>query len=161
MIMNEPNDPFRMTRLRVFLWGSGVTLVLAGLIFYAVPPAPKAVISSAPLQGPGSVQSTLEEPLISQPAIDTSNPKALFMRFCGSCHGDTGNGKSQMARMSPVPVPNLISGPFKFERTPEAVRNLILKGSPSGAMPGFERELGEQGATVLAQYALELAKEKP
>ncbi len=161
MIMNEPNDPFRMTRMRIFLWGSGVTLILAGLIFYCVPPAPTALIASAPLQGPGSVQSTLEETPPTQPVIDTSNPKVLFTRFCGACHGDTGNGKSQMARMSPVPVPNLISGPFKFERTPDALRNLILKGSPSGAMPGFAQELGEQGASVLAEYALELAKEKP
>jgi len=165
-MMNDPKDPFALTRTKVFLYGAGVTAVLAGLAWLYVPASPLSRAVSAPLTGPGSQSAALSgEPAASTGSAPTAQspaeliaqnngPEALYSRFCTQCHGDDGLGNTMMARMMTAKVPNLVTGPWQVARTPEAVSQLILKGSESKAMPGFERELGSEKARALADYVL-------
>ena len=58
-MMNDPKDPFYVTRSKIFMWGLAATAIIIALVFLYVPKAPKNNAQSAPLQGPGSDSSLL------------------------------------------------------------------------------------------------------
>ena len=173
-MMNDPKDPFELTRKKVFLYGAGVTAALAALVWLYVPVAPANRAVSAPLAGPGSqqaalsasepsvVSSTTAESKVSAPSAQSpaellaqnNAPPGLYERYCAQCHGADGKGDTMMARMMTVKPPSLVDGPWKVARSPEAIAQLLLKGSENKAMPGFERELGDEKARALATYVL-------
>jgi mono/diheme cytochrome c family protein len=175
--MNDPKDPFRLTRGKLFLYGSAVTLVLAALTWLYVPTAPRDIARSAPLEGPGSQSAALEgvPSDASAPSSTTgeggagsagspqgaaalraaqSSPEALYERFCVQCHGADGRGKTMMSRMMEGGVPNIVEGPFAVERNIDAIARLVRQGSANKRMPGFEREIGEDASRELASYVL-------
>lgn len=168
MIMNDPKDPFHLTRKKVFLWGLTTTVIVCLLIYLFVPGEPRENLVNAPLEGPGSVSAALEgegkaansavpsSPLIVNDNSKLGTPEQNYQRFCSSCHGAKGEANTPVARMMTVKPPNLITGPFKYGRDEESVKSLIMNGG--GVMPGFGRELGDEHAAALARYALSLEK---
>ena len=173
-MMNDARDPFVITRPKVFLYGTCVVGVLALLIWLYVPDAPRDTALSSPLQGPGSQSATLEDPGALQGAAASgaaaegpaalraasAEPAALYERYCTQCHGPDGLGKTMMARMMDGGVPSIVQGPFKVERTTDAIAALLRQGSANKRMPGFERELGEAGSRALADYVLAFPETK-
>lgn len=151
MVMNDPKDPFYFSRNKVLLWGTVVALALCALVILFVPTEPKNSASTEPLSNKSAEAMFKKEEV-------ARTPPEQYAKFCAACHGDTGDANTQMARMMSVKPTNLNSGPFKFERTPEAIRNLIRYGSQ--VMPGFEREISEPEADALAQYVLKLEVKK-
>lgn len=168
--MNDPRDPFQLSRKKVFLWGAFVTILLCALVYFFVPGEPKNTLMNAPLTGPGSVSASLEgsstaqngavpsSPLIVTDEKSNGTPAQLYSKFCSACHGDDGKANTAMARMMSVHPANLVDGPFKFERSESAVAELIKNGS--GVMPGYGRELGDEKALALAKYVLGLEKKE-
>lgn len=159
--MNDPKDPFNLSRTKVFVIGTTATALVCGLVFLAVPPAPRNEnVVASPLQGPGSQQGAIqaqagESPASSQPVLTGQpTPAQNYARYCAQCHGDKGLADTQLARMMTSKPTNLVVGPFKFARTPEAVATLIAKGA--GAMPGFGKELGDEQGNQLATFVLTL-----
>lgn len=167
-MMDDPKDPFVLTRPKIFAYGAGVVSLLSLLAWMYVPDAPEDTSLRAPLAGPGSQSAALEgntESAASASAgapgaeqasapVPEKGPEALYERYCTQCHGSDGLGKTMMARMMEGNMPNLVKGPFAVERTPESIAALIKQGSANKRMPGFARELGDEGATVLANYVL-------
>jgi mono/diheme cytochrome c family protein len=163
-MMNDPKDPFYLSRGRLFLYGLITTAVLAALIWFYVPVAPQNVALQAPLQGPGSQTGLLAGVSPSSPAstdLSAESPEALYKRFCSQCHGDDGQGKTQMGAMMDGRMPNLMLDPPKVERTLEAISQLVRNGSANKVMPGFDKELGEAGARKVAEHVLQLPKPTP
>lgn len=168
--MTENSNQERPLRVKIFVLGSVVTLVLVGLVFLFVPGEPKENLVSAPLQGPGSVSAALEggadamtgavpsSPLIITKESKLGTPEQNYQRFCAACHGEKGDADAPMARMMTVKPPDLTKGPFQYGRTVEDVSSLIMNGG--GVMPGFGRELGEEHATALAKYVLSLEQQE-
>jgi mono/diheme cytochrome c family protein len=157
-MMNDPKDPFHLTRGKVFAYGSAFTLALVVLIWFYAPGSPKTVAVTAPLQGPGSVSETLTDKsgAFTQRTYKSTGKTAAenYSTFCAQCHGATGDGESQMSRMMSIKVPNLLAGPFQVERTQQAIAKIILEGTPSKAMPGFSKEISPEDSVALADFVL-------
>ena len=156
-MMRDPKDPFELTRGKVFGYGLLASCLLAALIWIYVPKAPENRAVTIPLEGPGSQSASLAEPS-AQKAVAAASGAENYTRFCTQCHGADGKGDTQMAKMMEGKVPNLLSANPQVPRTIEAVTQLILKGSASKSMPGFEKELGAEGAQKVAEFVLELPK---
>lgn len=75
---------------------------------------------------------------------------AIFKKQCASCHGEEGKGGG------PQPGPSLQKAEYKYGRTPEAVKESIVKGRPGG-MPPFPNLQGIEVETLVA-YVLSLKK---
>jgi cytochrome c553 len=167
-MMSDPHDPFQVTRTKIIVVGTLVSLALAGLVLWFAPARNLQGVTTRPLHsstpnlvaGDSAQLPPKESPPSGVDMIPTKSPldevpvDALYQKFCAMCHGADGTGNEQMNRMSKTPITSLAKGPFKLPRTPEAVTELIMKGS--GVMPGFEKELGRFNATRLANYALTL-----
>ena len=181
-MMDDPKDPFVLTRAKIFAYGCGVVAVLSVLAWFYIPDAPRDMARSAPLQGPGSQSAALEGSSSNETesgagapgpaasgaeapgpaAVRTAErePAALYERYCTQCHGSDGLGNTMMARMMEGAVPNLVQGPFAVERSVEAIAALVKQGSANKRMPGFERELGDEGANALAAFVLAFPETK-
>jgi mono/diheme cytochrome c family protein len=164
-MMNEPKDPFRLSPRSVFLWGSALVALLIALVFLYVPAAPQTRGIPASHQTYGSDLPPEDSGNGGQPSSDQGSSLAAsataeqrYQTFCSQCHGKKGDGDAPLARMMSTKPPNLIEGPFRFQRTAEAVAALIRNGA--GAMPGFKDEIGEAEALDLAEYVLGLSDPK-
>lgn len=151
MVMNDPKDPFYFSRNKILLWGTIVAIGLCALVILFVPTEPKNSASTEPLSKKSAEAMFKQENVARTPAEQ-------YTKFCAACHGENGDANTQMARMMGVKPTNLASGPFKFSRAPEEIRNLIRYGSQ--VMPGFEREISEPEADALAEYVLKMEVKK-
>lgn len=157
--MNVPKDPFRLSARTVFLWGSGVVVLLTALVFLYVPPAPKTrgipkSYQDYGMEQPGTDQrGAAEDSGTEGESIQSvTTVEQRYQTFCSQCHGKKGDGDAPLARMMSTKPPSLIAGPFRFARTPEAIAALIRNGA--GAMPGFKDEISEAQALELATHVL-------
>lgn len=82
----------------------------------------------------------------------TAMGRAIFNKRCASCHGTDGNG------MGTSSGPALDQAQFKYGKTPEAVKESILKGRPNG-MPAFGSALQEIEIDTLVGFVLSLHKQ--
>lgn len=151
-MLDEANDPFRPTRTKVFLWGTGIAIALCGLVFLCVPPAPKDALR--PVKDPGASGGAFVPARTAGPQTTAEK----YTRYCAQCHGDDGRSDTRMAGMMAVKPTNLVDGPFRYERSLDAVRSIIANGG--GAMPGFGAELGEEGVNALADHVLAFPAKK-
>lgn len=76
--------------------------------------------------------------------------RAIFNKQCASCHGEEGKGAGSQ------PGPSLAKADFKYGRTPEAIKESIVKGRPGG-MPAFGN-LQEIEVETIVAYVLSLKK---
>lgn len=76
---------------------------------------------------------------------------AIFKKQCATCHGTEGNGGGSRSG------PSLQKAEFKYGRTPEAIRESIVKGRPGG-MPAFGANLQEIEVDTLVSYVMGLKK---
>lgn len=169
-MLDDPKEPLKLSTRNVFFWGAAITAILVVLIFLYVPKAPERteversyLENDAPVDedasaGGGSPAASAEvQGAVSGPRSAESN----YQTYCAQCHGQKGDGNAPLARMMAVRPPNLITGPYKYQRSLEAVAALIEKGV--GAMPGFGEELTSEESQALAELVLgmETAEETP
>jgi len=94
------------------------------------------------------------------PAVAESAPPvdhADYDRYCAWCHGEAGNGQGPSARrVDPVPR-DFTNGVFRCRSTPSGslptdadLRNIILRGVPGTAMPGWTILTPDQIDNVIA-----------
>lgn len=74
---------------------------------------------------------------------------ALFDASCAGCHGRDGRGQGE-ARPPGAQIPDMTSAAFQSARSDAQLQTSIRDGR--GMMPGFSKQLTEQGITALVQY---------
>ena len=107
--------------------------------------------AQAPAETPaqGTVpQTTMGGPMSDQQRLAMGG--AIFSKQCASCHGNEGNGAGSRGG------PSLQKADFKYGRTPEAIKESIMKGRPGG-MPAFTN-LQEIEVDTVTAYVLSLKK---
>ncbi len=154
MIMNDPKDPFYVSRKKVFLWGLIATSIICALVFLYVPGQPMQKGNVKTLEQALPVENSSSN----APAVSVIPPAESYAKFCSQCHGKEGLADTTFADMMSVKPSNLVKGPFKFDRSKDTLKSLIMTGT--GPMPGFAKELGEKNAEALVEYVLQLEKPK-
>lgn len=107
--------------------------------------------AQAPAEKPaqGSVpQTAMGGPMSDQQKLAMGG--AIFKKQCVSCHGSEGNGAGSRSG------PSLQRAEFKYGRTPEAIKESIMKGRPGG-MPAFTN-LQEIEVETVTAYVMSLKK---
>ena len=125
-----------------------VAAVLAGCLVAAGCKPQQEKPAQAPAQAPpqGAVpQTTMGGPMSDQQRLAMGG--AIFKKQCASCHGENGSGGSG---------PSLQKADFKYGRTPEAIKESIMKGRPGG-MPAFPN-LQEIEVETVTAYVMTLKK---
>lgn len=97
-------------------------------------------------------------PVLSTHDADGYRGKGLYREHCAHCHGITGDGAGQTARiLNPYPR-DFRLGKFKFKSTPlrsmptdSDMMQLLVKGIPGSSMPSF-RGLPESDLKALIDY---------
>ncbi len=85
--------------------------------------------------------------------------KALYLKSCAQCHGDTGDGKGDAAeRLSPKPR-DFTTGAYKIRTTPNGeiptdadLARAIAEGLPGTSMPGWKDALSKAEIAELVAY---------
>jgi mono/diheme cytochrome c family protein len=120
-----------------------------------------ATITSILLLGPGSTADADAPPRRLQDA-HASAGRAIYLRECGACHGERGDGQSVAAAFLEPRPRNFLNGLFKLRTTPtgeaprtDDVLSTIEKGIPGSSMPSFAF-LSVDEREKLAAYVLGL-----
>ncbi len=100
--------------------------------------------------GPHAASQALENP-IDMSEASARQGRRLFQRFCVSCHGIDGNGKTDMAANLRVPLPDFTIGEWKYGGTDGEIFSLILNGTPNG-MDAYAERITEQRTWHLVNY---------
>ncbi len=77
--------------------------------------------------------------------------RRIFERFCVTCHGLKGDGKTDMAENIPVPLPDFTEGKWKFGATDGEIYSLIRFGSENG-MDAYKERINEPRTWHLVNY---------
>ena len=107
--------------------------------------------------GPHPPSQALENPIEMNEA-SARQGRRLFQRFCVSCHGIDGNGKTDMAANLPVPLPDFTSGKWKYGETDGEIFSLIRNGTPHG-MDAYGERITELRTWHLVNYMRTFAPE--
>ena len=79
-------------------------------------------------------------------AMETA--ERLFVNYCAQCHGSDARGARG--------YPNLRDDDWLYGGEPQQIKETIMKGR-TGAMPGWEAALGEEGLFNVTEYVLGLS----
>jgi len=79
-------------------------------------------------------------------AMETA--ERLFVNYCAQCHGSDARGARG--------YPNLRDDDWLYGGEPQQIKQTIMKGR-TGAMPGWEAALGEEGLFNVTEYVLSLS----
>ena len=85
--------------------------------------------------------------------------KKLFATQCAMCHGQTGNGKGELAEVMHVSPPDFTNPETLAKRTDGEIFTIINTGS--GAMPGEEKRLKVNQAWDLVNFLRTLEGKTP
>ncbi|HVB28829.1 MAG TPA: cytochrome c [Terriglobia bacterium] len=85
--------------------------------------------------------------------------KKLFMTQCAMCHGNTGDGKGDLATVMHVSPPDFTKPDTLAKRTDGEMFAIIDKGS--GSMPGEAKRLKENQTWDLVNFLHSLEGQKP
>jgi mono/diheme cytochrome c family protein len=118
--------------------------------------------SSTPAQ-PHQLVITPEQKALKNPVKFTEESaekgKKLFATQCAMCHGQTGNGKGDLAEVMHVSPPDFTKPETLANRTDGELFTIINSGS--GAMPGEEKRLKENQAWDLVNFLRTLEGKTP
>ena len=164
-MLDDPKDPFRLSPKNVFIWGSAIVALLVLLVFLFVPPAPQTLgvpqpygaydaerRANAGYNDPSPAEAT-ETASVASGTGELRSAQLLYDTYCAQCHGKGGAGDAPLARMMTNKPANLITGPYKFVRTEAGIAAIVRNGV--GSMPGFEEEINEAEALLLARHVLD------
>lgn len=101
----------------------------------------------------------LDPPLRGPPSL--GHGEALYVRYCASCHGDTGAGDGPAAAALTPPPADLTDRVALSNTTPVDFFRKINVGVAGTAMPGFAGELSADDRWMLALYAASLRYPAP
>ena len=89
-------------------------------------------------------------------ADDVTNGKEIYEKRCGLCHGPDGRGDGPAGMVLEPPPTDLATADYWETRTPEQVRDAIVKGKPGTAMVPFG-QLSSREIDSLLSYIRSLA----
>lgn len=85
-------------------------------------------------------------------AVELSDPKAIYQKFCSVCHGDQGNADTRAAgSLSPRPR-DFTSPQAQQELTRERMIKSVTEGRPGTAMVGHARKLNPKQIEGVVDY---------
>jgi mono/diheme cytochrome c family protein len=84
--------------------------------------------------------------------------RALWNATCAGCHGRDGRGQGE-AKPPGAQIPDFTSRAWQASRSDEQVAQVIRDGR--GMMPGFGKQLNDQGIAVLLQHVRAFAAAQP
>lgn len=107
-------------------------------------------------------EPTHREPGQHPPSQEITNPielseasarqgRSIFERFCVTCHGLKGDGKTDMAENLNVPLPDFTNDKWKFGGTDGEIYSLIQNGSENG-MEAYKERFNRQRTWHLVNY---------
>ena len=105
--------------------------------------------------GPHPPSQALENPAEMNEATARQG-RRVYVRFCVSCHGLDGKGKTDMAVDLPVPLPDFTVGKWKYGGTDGEIFSLVRGGTPNG-MESYKERFNEQRTWQLVNYIRTLA----
>jgi mono/diheme cytochrome c family protein len=135
------------------------------------PPSPAEVASVAELEdvdgaSPSAATAQTLALLIhrQQLEVDLGAGRALYRRYCASCHGDAGDGRGEASVALRGRPRDLTTGVLAFRSTPsgelarleDVVRTLTV-GLPGTEMPAWGAVLSEPERQAVARYVLSLS----
>lgn len=84
--------------------------------------------------------------------------RALWNATCAGCHGRDGRGNGE-AKPPGAQIPDFASSAWQSSRSDTQLTQVIHDGR--GMMPGFGKQLNDQGIAVLVQYVRAFAAAQP
>lgn len=112
---------------------------------------------------PHQLVITPEQKALKNPAKFTDESvekgKKLFATQCAMCHGQTGNGKGDLAEVMHISPPDFTKPETLANRTDGEIFTIIDSGS--GSMPGEAKRLKENQAWDLVNFLRSLEGKKP
>lgn len=100
--------------------------------------------------------------VISGLGVADEKGKQSYATRCASCHGVMGQADGVVAKsLPPGIVTNLVTGPFKFVKTEEQLKELIVKGGAAmklNAMMPPAPGMAEDELSALAEYVMSMRK---
>jgi mono/diheme cytochrome c family protein len=81
--------------------------------------------------------------------------KAIYEKYCKTCHGDDGTSDTKAGKMTESP--NLKTAEWTQGKTVEAVATKTLTAK-IGKMPSFEKKLTEEERNAVAAFVIDLVK---
>ena len=97
----------------------------------------------------GLILLTAEAPA---PRGDARSGKAVYDRYCASCHGKRGEGMGASLKMSNFSAPQ-----YQESRTDQELYDRISKGGEGTGMPAWNKKLSQQDHWNLVAYIRTLA----
>lgn len=98
--------------------------------------------------------------LVSSICLADEKGKQSYATRCASCHGVMGQADGVVAKsLPPGIVTNLVKGPFKFVKTEEQLKELIVKGGAAlklNAMMPPAPGIAEDELSALAKYVMSM-----
>ncbi|MDQ6689883.1 MAG: cytochrome c/FTR1 family iron permease [Gemmatimonadota bacterium] len=92
--------------------------------------------------------------------LDTAQGRALYQRYCASCHGEKGEGGGLAAHTLSTPPPAIGVKSMTPELTPSLAYNVISVGVRGTSMPAFSASLTPQQRWNSINYVYSLRGEK-
>ncbi len=92
--------------------------------------------------------------------LDTAQGRALYQRYCASCHGEKGEGGGLAAHTLSTPPPAIGVKSMTPELTPSLAYNVISVGVRGTSMPAFSASLTPQQRWNIINYVYSLRGEK-
>lgn len=162
MVLKNDSGTPPLSRKTVFAFGMLACAVLGVLIWVYVPVKVQSTAEKITFSQNKNKETANEQTENSSQTSVVANvppiaPEEAYKKYCSQCHGADGQGDTPMSRMAGVKPTNLVTGPYKYARTVEAISTLIQKGN-GNSMPAFGRELGESNSNALAAFALQFEK---
>jgi mono/diheme cytochrome c family protein len=96
-----------------------------------------------------------QEQTVVQKEITIQSGEHLYMMYCASCHGTTGDGKGLIALDRPAR--SFIEGGFSFGNTVKAIAKTTRSGIPGTPMPPFAELLTDEEIFRVVQHVRQFA----
>ncbi len=115
----------------------------------------KRVLLSIPFLLLGCSDPNPPQQEVNKPVNVASNGQAIYMLYCASCHGQTGNGKGLIELDRPAR--SFIDGGFSFGNTVHAISKTTASGIPGTPMPPFVDVLSAEDINSVSKFVRDFA----
>ncbi len=109
--------------------------------------------------GPGTMKALAQggdQPL--GPVGKAYRGQSLFSQRCASCHGEQGDGKSELADKLPDTLPDFTARDYTQGKSPQFIFDVITNGRMDRMMPPWGNELSEEARWDLTAYIWSLSQ---
>ena len=102
------------------------------------------------------------KPAAEPPPSEIANDPALvagrtiYLANCANCHGETGRGDGPLSKTLAGPAPRDFTDEWKYGEKAEEALDLVAKGAPDSAMPGWRSALSPGDLKAVVAYVYHL-----